>query len=418
VPRTLENLRALLAPGGWLIAAEMTRDHAQILTSLELLNTAAEATARYEDARASAGETFYPRETWLRLFESSGAHAAPALPPADDPFSEVGLCVFAARYKTDRASLAREDLDRFAGARLPDYMVPADIVLVDAMPLTANGKIDRKQLAAWAACEPAAPEAAPVDGTLEGRVAAVWREVLNRADSGRDVDFFASGGDSLLAAQLAARLLEDVPEAAGIFFDDLLRRVLEGPTLAELAAVISAGAATTVAAAETPPATVLALDASTDRPLCLLAHDGGAHAAQLKAALASRFHVVEIPVDPVDAGRAIATAQSGAWLRGGAAIRLVGCGAGNRVALELGRQLLEAGHDDVHVTVTAFGGPREASVGASLLYPGDLTLLRHGDRAAAEAHWHAVCLGDVRVVTLDLSAPQDAAPTILQACGA
>jgi pyochelin synthetase len=251
-------------------------------------------------------------------------------------------------------------------------------------------------------------------------VAAVWREVLNRADGGPDVDFFASGGDSLLAAQLAARLLEDVPEAAGIFFDDLLRRVLEGPTIAELAAVINAGAATADAAVETPPATVLALDAPTDRPLCLLAHDGGAHAELLKAALASHFHVVDFPVDPVDAGRAMATAQSQALLRAGAAIRLVGCGTGNRVALELGRQLLEAGHDHPHVTVTAFGGGTlGASAGGSLLYPGDLTLLRRGDHAAAEAHWRAVCLGAVRIVDLDLSAPQaDVASAILQACGA
>lgn len=94
-----------------------------------------------------------------------------------------------------RAELARS---------LPEYMVPL-LVVVDGLPVTPNGKLDRKALPAPAS--EAAPTAhEPPVGETEEFVAHVWQAVLDRTDIGRHDDFFAIGGHSLSATRVAARL--------------------------------------------------------------------------------------------------------------------------------------------------------------------------------------------------------------------
>ncbi|MCU1645649.1 MAG: amino acid adenylation protein, partial [Nocardia sp.] len=88
-------------------------------------------------------------------------------------------------------------------ATLPSYMVPSAFVVLHALPLNANGKLDRKALPdpVFVAREFRAPE-----GAIETAVAQVYAEVLGAEQVGADDDFFALGGNSLLATQVAARL--------------------------------------------------------------------------------------------------------------------------------------------------------------------------------------------------------------------
>ncbi|MBL8261084.1 MAG: amino acid adenylation domain-containing protein [Xanthomonadaceae bacterium] len=96
-----------------------------------------------------------------------------------------------------RAGLAR---------RLPDAMLPSIYMRLSAMPLNANGKIDRRALPVPAADAPAErARRAPATATEE-TVLAVWRDVLGRDDLGTDDDFFSCGGDSLSTLPLAFKL--------------------------------------------------------------------------------------------------------------------------------------------------------------------------------------------------------------------
>jgi thioesterase domain-containing protein/acyl carrier protein len=88
-------------------------------------------------------------------------------------------------------------------AWLPDYMVPAEIVVLEEFPLTSSGKIDRKALPAPVFA--AAPFRAPQTET-EKIVAGVFAEVLGAEQVGLDDDFFALGGNSLIATRVSARL--------------------------------------------------------------------------------------------------------------------------------------------------------------------------------------------------------------------
>jgi pyochelin synthetase len=93
-------------------------------------------------------------------------------------------------------------------AKLPDYMVPSAVIFLDALPLTANGKVDRAALPAPEAVRApgeAAAFVAPRNPT-EAILAEIWQELLGRAAVGVTDDFFDLGGYSLLAVRLMARI--------------------------------------------------------------------------------------------------------------------------------------------------------------------------------------------------------------------
>ncbi|QDE69384.1 non-ribosomal peptide synthetase [Myxococcus xanthus] len=106
-----------------------------------------------------------------------------------------------------QGSVTPAALRQFLLEKLPDYMVPAFFVLLEAMPLTASGKLDRKALPAPdpEASAPTRPFVAPRTPT-EQTLADVWMKALRLPRVGIHDDFFELGGDSLLATQVASRL--------------------------------------------------------------------------------------------------------------------------------------------------------------------------------------------------------------------
>lgn len=123
----------------------------------------------------------------------------------------------AAPSKADAAdaNAFRDNLRQALSAALPAYMVPAFIRILAAMPLTPNGKIDRKTLAAMPINDE--PDSVMVHteasfvaprNEQETEVAAIWADVLGKTDIDVTVDFFTMGGHSLQAVRIAARLQE------------------------------------------------------------------------------------------------------------------------------------------------------------------------------------------------------------------
>jgi amino acid adenylation domain-containing protein len=115
--------------------------------------------------------------------------------------------------------------------KLPEYMIPSVLVLVDALPLTPNGKIDRNALPAPDQNESETGQSYTAPRTpVERTVAGIWAEVLKIAKVGIHDNFFELGGHSLLATQVVSRM-------RNAFAIDLpLRLMFEAPTVAEIAA--------------------------------------------------------------------------------------------------------------------------------------------------------------------------------------
>jgi non-ribosomal peptide synthase protein (TIGR01720 family) len=120
---------------------------------------------------------------------------------------------------------------------LPEYMVPAAVVLLDALPVTPNGKLDRAALPApeWARAEEEGPTVAPRD-SVEETLAGIWCGVLRLDRVGVHDNFFELGGDSILSIQVISRAAQ-----AGIRITP--RQVFQHPTVADLASVADTAAA-------------------------------------------------------------------------------------------------------------------------------------------------------------------------------
>ena len=133
------------------------------------------------------------------------------------------------------------DIRQRLKAALPDYMVPSLIVVLDALPLNANGKIDRKALPAPVFDGGEAYEAP--EGELEIPLAQIWAEALGVERVGRQDNFFELGGHSLLALTLVERM-----RAAGIRAQ--VRELFEQPVLSAFADALTRAQAAALARAE------------------------------------------------------------------------------------------------------------------------------------------------------------------------
>ncbi|GAF44672.1 non-ribosomal peptide synthetase [Rhodococcus wratislaviensis] len=157
------------------------------------------------------------------LARCAGVDAAVVVAREDDP-GRKRLVAYAVGTGLDADALRAH-----VAAALPDYMVPAATVLLDALPVTPNGKVDRKALPAPDFSALGTSREAATD--LERRLCAVVAEILRLDTVGPDDDFFVLGGDSIVSIQLVSKA-----RASGLRFT--ARDVFEHKTVAGLVRVL------------------------------------------------------------------------------------------------------------------------------------------------------------------------------------
>ncbi|MDH6131239.1 yersiniabactin nonribosomal peptide synthetase [Kitasatospora sp. MAA4] len=217
----------LLAPDGLLLALERTE-----LPPLALIAAALPTLGftRLDPVRRQRRTALLPVAEWHQVLAAAGLRPSSAAP------DEGHVLLRAA--KAPEAGLPDEAALRdWLAVRLPAAMIPDQLFGAAALPLTANGKVDRSALerllpAAAPAGSAALAVGDPPCGPVESALAAVWCEVLGVTRVGRDQSFFALGGDSLLATRLVSRL-----RAAGLAVE--LSAVFASPVLKDLAAGVT-----------------------------------------------------------------------------------------------------------------------------------------------------------------------------------
>ncbi|MGH9764306.1 MAG: thioesterase domain-containing protein, partial [Blastocatellia bacterium] len=169
-------------------------------------------------------------------------------------------------------------LKAFLTAHLPGYMIPAAIVALRQMPLTSNGKVNRRELEECGGLSGDRIDYLPPASTTEKLIARIWEDVLGIKPIGLNHNFFELGGHSLLAVRVLSRLRDATGQAIP------LAAIFQAPTIAQMARLLDAGTSVTLGSELTE------VQAGGNRPrLYLVAGAGGTVGtfAQLATALGS-----------------------------------------------------------------------------------------------------------------------------------
>lgn len=247
------------------------------------------------------------------------------------------------------------DLAGFLAARLPAFMRPDAIGIVESFPLNANGKIQVSALPDPVRGRPetAAVAAAPPVGETEQQLAVIWRELLGRSDIHRDDNFFALGGHSLMALRMFYRITREFDKSLP------LATLLQHPTIEGLAGVLAPSVE--VPAVEAPPipgkgnVVTIARGGGATPLFCIHGGDGGVLFYRSLAALMPPdipLHAIESlelgNSGPIESCSIEETAAG--YIRGVRAVqpqgpyRLAGYSFGGVVAHEMACQLTRDGH--------------------------------------------------------------------------
>lgn len=248
IDTALGQISELLSPGGWLVFSEPTCEWSPILLTQGFMMTPTDGD--HEQGRSGLCDA----ATWRARIEKLGGECLPALPPTDHPLACLDMQVFAARFKAGFQRLSVDGLRRALAQRLPEYMLPAHLQVLDRLPLTANGKVDRKTLAGWRPAVDAHSSVTAEDapgGPLTAELCRLWAEALGLAQIGVEDNFYEKGADSLILARVAGQLREQLPQAQSLSYDTLLRQMLNEPNVAALARLLEHGE-TAPSAAATP----------------------------------------------------------------------------------------------------------------------------------------------------------------------
>ncbi|WP_134635267.1 non-ribosomal peptide synthetase, partial [Pseudomonas aeruginosa] len=142
-------------------------------------------------------------EIEARLLAQPGVAEAVVLPHEGPGATQLVGYVVTQAAPSDPAAL-RDTLRQALKASLPEHMVPAHLLFLERLPLTANGKLDRRALPAPDASRLQRDYTAP-RSELEQRLAAIWADVLKLGRVGLDDNFFELGGDSIISIQVVSR---------------------------------------------------------------------------------------------------------------------------------------------------------------------------------------------------------------------
>jgi len=153
-----------------------------------------------------------PAEIEANLLAHPGVAQAAVVLRRDDPANPRLIAYWVAQQRDSSAAetsaadlLSAEQLRTFLAERLPEFMLPAAFVVLDALPLTSNGKLDRRALPAPSLAGELSQRIAP-STDLERQLHALWAEVLGHSDFGITDNFWLVGGHSLAAAGLVIRI--------------------------------------------------------------------------------------------------------------------------------------------------------------------------------------------------------------------
>jgi amino acid adenylation domain-containing protein len=294
---------------------------------------------RYDDQVKIRGFRVEPGEIVACLSEHPNVRQAAVVPRRTGAGATHLVAYAVPRDSASTGEFARL-LRAHAAQRLPGYMCPAEFMFLNRLPLKSNGKLDVEAL------EVAARHSQSQDVPLtlaETKVLAIWREALNNPMLGANDDFFAVGGDSLLAIRMIVRVEREL----GMIIP--VRALVEGRTVRRIATLLANSIRSAL-----PEGMVRLREGDLERPLFCLPGLGGSalQFERLAAKLRTRRVIYAVEFHNLDLGHAlleslvdmaVATARLIREVQPEGPYCLIGYSYGGNLAVEVARLLSLAG---------------------------------------------------------------------------
>lgn len=225
----LKQFKEMVTPNGYVVILDATGTNYTLLTSMEFHS----GLNGVEDFRLENDQVFLNKPQWLSVFEKVGVQLITMFPAIGHPLEILGQTLFVTQFSSERRRLESDKMEEYLKCNVPDYMVPAYIEIMSEFPLTINGKIDRNVLQERIVKDnkTIASGGKEPKTDLEKAVAEIWKKALKKDTIWCDENFYEAGGDSLLVAQVVAKMKEDIPEAGSWEWDKLMVALGEAPTV-------------------------------------------------------------------------------------------------------------------------------------------------------------------------------------------
>lgn len=220
----LSNMKKTLTTDGKILIVDTTGEHKSLLTSVSF--------------NAGIGENMVSVSEYMDMFKEEGFIPDVVFPEEGSSIDSAEQHLFIGTCVKKRTDINEEAVLKAISDSLPEYMIPSKICVLEELPLTSNKKVDRNRLLdslednrnPFVSSSGEKPK-----DELEEQLEKIWAGALNREYMYRNENFYQAGGDSLLIAQVVAEMKEKIPQAADIEWDELMRTIIETPTIMEVA---------------------------------------------------------------------------------------------------------------------------------------------------------------------------------------
>ncbi len=227
VSYTLNQMKKLLDNNGIIALIEGTSNSRQQLATVRFI----EGLSKFEDERTLTNQPLLSVEKWKNKFEDVGIEIFAAY-PEDASMSELFGNHLIISRKCNEKNLPHEDeLKAYLSTKIPEYMIPSLIFQIDNIPLSANGKVNRKMLVKPVAEKIRNINFVPPVTKSQKILADIWSQVLHTETIGIKDNFYDLGGDSLKAVEIVSKA-----EKCGISIS--LAEMFAHGTIAELSEIV------------------------------------------------------------------------------------------------------------------------------------------------------------------------------------
>lgn len=201
---TLEYLKTLMSDEGTLLILEGTKNIRQHSASVGFI----EGLSHFEDERVETNKPLLSVEKWKDYLEKHQFSNFKAFPEGERLSNIFNNHVMIATLDAQKEIVTEEELKEFLALKVPEYMIPNRFMVINQIPISTNGKINRKALPKPSDSSIHQKQCVKPKNATQKKLVEIWQEVLGLSEVGITDDFFEIGGDSLKAIRLVAKAEE------------------------------------------------------------------------------------------------------------------------------------------------------------------------------------------------------------------